>query len=89
MKFLKKSEPNIGAVITEAGNSVKNKTGGWRSMKPVREKAKCTKCGICWQFCPDNAINTKFEIDYKYCKGCGICAKECLFKAIKMEKEEK
>jgi pyruvate ferredoxin oxidoreductase delta subunit len=87
MIFRKQQE--IGAVITNPGNSVKNLTGGWRSLKPVKDKKKCTNCGICWQFCPDSSITDKFEINYKYCKGCGICAKECVFGAIKMEKEEK
>lgn len=89
MKRLLRSEPAIGAVITEPGSSIKNKTGGWRTMRPVKDKSKCTRCGICWQFCPEAAINEKIDIDLKYCKGCGICAKECVFKAIKMVKEEK
>jgi pyruvate ferredoxin oxidoreductase delta subunit len=80
---------NFAANILEPGNSIKNKTGGWRTMKPLRDKAKCTKCGICWQFCPDAAINEDFEVNYDYCKGCGICAKECPFNAIQMVKEEK
>lgn len=87
--ILSKKEPNIGAVISEPGNSIKNKTGGWRSQRPVKDKAKCTNCGICWQFCPEGCISDKFESDLKYCKGCGICAKECLFKALKMVKEDK
>jgi len=41
----------------------------------------CSKCDICWLFCGDNAIkkypDKNYEIDYTYCKGCGICAKEC------------
>jgi pyruvate ferredoxin oxidoreductase delta subunit len=28
------------------------------------------------------------EIDYDYCKGCGICANECPFDAIVMIEEE-
>jgi Pyruvate/2-oxoacid:ferredoxin oxidoreductase delta subunit len=28
--------------------------------------------------------NKKASIDYNYCKGCGICAKECPAKAIIM-----
>jgi len=83
---------NIGAVITEPGSSTQNKTGSWRSLKPVVEKEKCIKCGRCWQFCPDNAINMGKEgafVNYDYCKGCGICAMECPVKCIKMEKEEK
>ena len=79
---------NIGAVITEPGSSKKNKTGDWRSLRPEVNKEKCTRCGICWQFCPDAAIKISKEkgavIDYDYCKGCGICAAECPFKAIKV-----
>lgn len=82
-------EPTQGAVITKPGSSIENKTGGWRTLKPIRDKSKCTNCGICWQFCPEGCINTKFEADLKYCKGCGICAKECVFGAIEMKKEEK
>jgi pyruvate ferredoxin oxidoreductase delta subunit len=84
-----KKDVNVGAIIKEPGNSAKVKTGGWRTLKPVKEKSKCTNCGICWQFCPEGAIDTKFNINLNYCKGCGICAKECVFKAIKMEKEKK
>ncbi|KXA91095.1 pyruvate synthase, partial [candidate division MSBL1 archaeon SCGC-AAA259A05] len=29
------------------------------------------------------------EVDLDYCKGCGICAKECPVDAIEMVKEEK
>jgi pyruvate ferredoxin oxidoreductase delta subunit len=80
---------NFAAVIKEPGNSVKNKTGGWRTMKPEKHQEKCTSCGICWQFCPDMAIDEQFNINYEYCKGCGICAQECPFKAIEMVQEEK
>lgn len=78
-----------GAVVTEPGSTVKNKTGSWRILRPVKDEKKCTKCGICWQFCPDNAISYDINIDYDYCKGCGICATECPFKAITMVREEK
>lgn len=83
---------NTAAVITEPGNSVKNKTGSWRTLKPVVDKAKCTKCGLCALFCPDAAIKLAKQniiIDYEHCKGCGICANECPAKAILMKKEEK
>lgn len=84
---------NTGAVITEPGSTEKNKTGGWRTFRPVWDREKCKQCMICWQFCPDNAIPQKngkrTETDLNYCKGCGICAKNCPFKAIKMIKEEK
>ena len=88
-----KTKLPVGAVISDAGNSVKNKTGSWRSLKPVIDYKKCNKCKVCWMYCPDNAIKTlkdgSVEIDYDYCKGCGICANECKVKAIIMEVEEK
>lgn len=83
----------LGASIKDVGNSDQNKTGNWRSMRPVFDKKKCTQCMICWMYCPDMAIPQKLgkrlDFDYDYCKGCGICAKECIFDAIKMEKEMK
>lgn len=86
---MKRKKPNIGAVITEPGSSTRYKTGDWRTLKPVRDKNSCTKCGLCWLYCPDSAIDENFDIDYDYCKGCGICAKECPVKAVTMLKEEK
>ena len=89
---MKKEKLNPGAVITELGSSVSNKTGGWRNLKPVVNSKKCIKCGTCWMFCPDNAIKmtkTGIVFDYNFCKGCGICAMQCPAKAIIMEKEEK
>ncbi len=88
----KKIPINTGAVITEPGSSIKNKTAGWRSLKPIVDKNKCVKCGLCWAFCPDIAIKitkTGIEIDYDYCKGCGICALQCPNHSITMQKEEK
>ncbi|MEM2226434.1 MAG: 4Fe-4S binding protein [Candidatus Bathyarchaeia archaeon] len=79
-----------GGAISEAGSSALYKTGTWRSFRPVIDEAKCTKCLICWIYCPDMAvrrINDGVEIDYEYCKGCGICATECPVKAIRMEEE--
>ncbi len=69
------------------------KTGSWRVFKPVFDKKKCVKCLRCWIFCPESSIKRKkdgtINIDYEYCKGCGICATECNVKAISMEREEK
>ena len=79
----------IGAIIFEPGNSVKNKTGSWRTEKPVIDYDKCKKCMRCWMFCPDNAISKDIVINYDYCKGCGVCANVCPFNAIEMKKEEK
>lgn len=78
--------------ILEPGTSISNKTGGWRSLKPIILLDKCTKCKRCWLVCPDGIIYIKDEkmvIDYDYCKGCGVCAIECPKDAIEMEVEVK
>ncbi|MEM4267780.1 MAG: 4Fe-4S binding protein [Candidatus Woesearchaeota archaeon] len=79
----------LGAHIPYPGNSLDNKTGSWRVMRPIKDPKKCTSCGFCWMFCPDTAITEDFEIKYDYCKGCGICVKACPFGALAMVKEEK
>lgn len=83
----------LGAVIEEPGSTARNKTGGWRTSRPVWDKSKCIQCMICWQFCPDTAIPEKdgkrSETDLNYCKGCGICSQVCPVKCITMVKEEK
>lgn len=78
----------LGGIITEAGNAVEYETGSWRTYRPVRDVAKCTNCMICWILCPDSSIEVKdgkmTGFDYKHCKGCGICAKECPVNCISM-----
>ncbi|MBD3351845.1 MAG: 4Fe-4S dicluster domain-containing protein [Candidatus Lokiarchaeota archaeon] len=67
-------------------------TGNWRSFRPVLDKEKCTKCGICWLYCPEGTIKQGedgyYVIDLTYCKGCGICAHECPVGAMEMVTEE-
>lgn len=65
---------------------------GWRTFKPVIDSDKCVNCLRCFFVCPDGVIDKsgdQLEIDYDYCKGCGICATECKFDAIEMIKEVK
>jgi len=83
-------------LTTKPGSTKKNKTGGWRTYKPVTDYDKCISCGTCAKVCPERAINMKEKdgktrpvVDLDYCKGCGLCATECPVKAIKMELEEK
>jgi len=67
---------------------VAGQTGSWRSMRPCVDADKCTHCQICWIFCPDAVIDRETtDINYTYCKGCGICAKECPVNAITMVQE--
>jgi 2-oxoacid:acceptor oxidoreductase delta subunit (pyruvate/2-ketoisovalerate family) len=52
----------------------------------------CFECDNCYGLCPDNAViklgaGLRYEIDYDYCKGCGICVQECPCGAIEMQPE--
>ena len=82
----------FGCHVMEPGSSVKFRTGDWRSQRPVIDKEKCIKCGMCWVYCPDMAYTQTedgfFEVNLEYCKGCGICAHECPKDAITIVPEE-
>ena len=74
---------------SEAGVIV-DVNSGWRTLKPIINQAQCSKCYLCWLYCPEGVFNKEkgdLTIDYDYCKGCGICAHECPRKAITMVKE--
>ena len=65
-------------------------SSGMRTFRPVIDQDKCKHCLRCFLVCPDGTIDkseANLEIDYDYCKGCGICAKACAFDAIQMIKE--
>ncbi len=52
----------------------------------------CFECDNCYGVCPDNAViklgpGRRFEFNFDYCKGCGICVSECPCGAIKMVPE--
>jgi 2-oxoacid:acceptor oxidoreductase delta subunit (pyruvate/2-ketoisovalerate family) len=69
-----------------------NLTGSWRTVKPIIHLDECTKCMICWKFCPDVSIHIRKDgypkVDYVYCKGCGMCANECPRDCIEMVLED-
>jgi 2-oxoacid:acceptor oxidoreductase delta subunit (pyruvate/2-ketoisovalerate family) len=72
--------------------------GGLDESTALFEARRCMSCGNCfgcdncYGVCPDNAIvklaDGQYEIDYDYCKGCGLCAAECPCGAIEMEPEQ-
>jgi NADPH-dependent glutamate synthase beta subunit-like oxidoreductase/Pyruvate/2-oxoacid:ferredoxin oxidoreductase delta subunit len=51
---------------------------------------QCTHCDNCFQYCPDLAIrrvNGGYAVLTDYCKGCGICVKECPTGSMTMQEE--
>lgn len=72
--------------------------GGFTESVSVKETERCFSCGVCdscdncWLVCPDVTISRKngeYQVNYDYCKGCGICKEECPRGAITMEEEAK
>ncbi|MFZ1745979.1 MAG: NAD(P)-binding protein [Nitrospirales bacterium] len=72
--------------------------GGLDTDTALLEARRCLSCGNCFEcdtcygVCPDNAIiklgpGQRYEVNYDYCKGCGVCAEECPCGAIDMVKE--
>ena len=52
----------------------------------------CNECENCYVFCPDASIikteeNFSHQMDYDFCKGCGICFAECPRGAISLKEE--
>ena len=48
---------------------------------------KCTECDTCLIYCPEGIVRRQrggYDIDYSFCKGCGICAVECPRSALEM-----
>ena len=82
----------VGSIVAEPGSASQYQTGAWRSQRPTYDFNKCIKCGICQLFCPEGCVEQNaegyFEANMYYCKGCGICAKECLTRVITMTEEE-
>lgn len=85
------------ATAFSAGHLV-SKNASWRIERPVINREKCVGCFKCYMYCPDGAVRKdavgtsgarqKVFVDYDFCKGCGICVKECRLNAITMEAEK-
>ncbi|MBO6056390.1 MAG: NAD(P)-binding protein [Alphaproteobacteria bacterium] len=81
--------------VSRLGNlDFEEKDVSYSNNEIIQEAMRCFSCGNCfhcdncYSYCPDNAIikheDGTLEINYDYCKGCGICASECPCGAIKM-----
>ncbi|HET7526098.1 MAG TPA: NAD(P)-binding protein [Burkholderiaceae bacterium] len=73
--------------------------GGLTEANALFEARRCLSCGNCFEcdncygVCPDNAViklgpGKRFQFNYDYCKGCGVCVSECPCGAIEMVNED-
>ncbi len=73
--------------------------GGLTEDNALFEARRCMSCGNCFEcdncygVCPDNAViklgpGKRFQFNYDYCKGCGVCVAECPCGAIEMVPEQ-
>jgi Pyruvate/2-oxoacid:ferredoxin oxidoreductase delta subunit len=65
------------------------------NFEAVIASAECTRCGICVEACPVDAITSEgkgkqrtIDVALDYCLGCGVCATKCPEGAMKMEPRE-
>lgn len=52
-----------------------------RTMRPVVDFEKCTKCTLCWLQCPDSCFDITpdgfYDANMQACCGCGVCEAVC------------
>lgn len=80
--------------IHAAATSVEVRTGLWRTMRPVLDRERCSRCWWnCVTSCPDGVITVDQDgypvIDYEHCKGCLICAAQCRRHALRPVSERR
>ena len=73
-----------------------NRDAAERTADALAEAARCYSCGECtfcdncFKYCPDMAVQRLlggYAIAADYCKGCGLCVRECPTGALAMEEE--
>jgi 2-oxoacid:acceptor oxidoreductase delta subunit (pyruvate/2-ketoisovalerate family) len=84
--------------ITRRQSTFEEVVSGLDERNALFEARRCLSCGNCFEcdncygVCPDNAViklgpGKRFEFNYDYCKGCGVCVSECPCGAITMVPE--
>lgn len=79
----------LGGAIKNMGMGLASRKGKLRqhsSMKPRIEITRCTGCGQCIIWCPENAITMNGNVAFineKICIGCGECLTVCHFDAVR------
>lgn len=83
----------LGACLKNLGMGLASRTGKLRqhsNVDPLYKQSKCTFCGKCVKWCPEDAINAdrdnkSISIDRAKCVGCGECISVCRFGALNFD----
>jgi NADPH-dependent glutamate synthase beta subunit-like oxidoreductase len=84
--------------LAQRVKSFKEVNIGYGEEQTLTEAKRCFSCGVCnacdncWVYCPDIATsrqNGQYIVNYDFCKGCGICVRECPRDAIYLEYKTK
>jgi NADPH-dependent glutamate synthase beta subunit-like oxidoreductase len=80
------------STFEEVYGSLDERTAGYEARRCL-SCGNCFECDNCYGVCPDNAVikrgpGLRYEFNYDYCKGCGLCVSECPCGAIKQVPEE-
>jgi len=80
------------STFDEVHGSFDESTAGFEARRCL-SCGNCFECDNCYGVCPDNAViklgpGKRYEFNYDYCKGCGICISECPCGAIRQVPEE-
>lgn len=77
--------PNLNLILKGIPQNREKYIGG---KKAYIDTEKCTKCGICKEYCRFDAISSDVEVSEVKCEGCGLCSIVCPSAAIKMINDE-
>jgi uncharacterized Fe-S center protein len=79
----------FGATLKNLGMGCASRKGKMvqhSTAKPMINERACTGCGVCAEWCPEEAISLvdeKAGIDGEKCVGCGECLAMCRFDAVR------
>jgi Pyruvate/2-oxoacid:ferredoxin oxidoreductase delta subunit len=90
----------FGAINTFYHPGAPRAAGGRRAAEEIEQAlaeagrcfscGECTFCDNCFNYCPDMAVqrvNGGYAIAEDYCKGCGLCVRECPTGSMVMQEE--
>src|SRR3989338_4010358 len=81
---------HLNTYYFDRSEPVKDATKAREQTSRCMHCGRCTQCDNCFIYCPDVSILKKkdgYDIAYDFCKGCGVCVKECPRAAMKMSEE--